>query len=294
MNLKRVLLGVTVGWTVLSIAGGVGYLLATRSSAVVVEQGWRPLPSRITALKADAERGKPRDPELEALAYRYFPKPLSQGLEEVLIRAYFQDRPGGFLLDVGASHYQTRSTTHYLDVALGWRGIAVDAIAEYAADYAKFRPRTKFFPAFVSDRSDQTVDFFVKLDNPRESTADAALAKSFERRREVRELPTVTLDAILEAEKVDEIDLLSIDIELWEPKALAGFSIDRYKPELVVIEWHPPVQEELARYFAEHRYVRIDKYSDWDGRNAYFVPAEDLPKFLAREGGAASPVRAEL
>jgi FkbM family methyltransferase len=227
--------------------------------------------------------GTATDPELAALLYRYFPRPLSQHYEEAFIRDYFQDRKGGFLLDVGASHYKIRSTTYYLDVALGWRGIAVDAIAELGPDFVKYRPRTKFFGVFVSDRTDADVDFFVVLKNSRLSTADPKLAKAAGA-HETRRLKTVTLNDLLESQGVEEIDLLSMDVELWEPRALAGFDIDKYKPELVVIESHAPVRQALYGYFAAHNYVEIEKYTKWDGRNAYFIPKADLPKFLAREG----------
>ena len=61
----------------------------------------------------------------------------SQGNEELIVRDFFQDRRGGFFLDVGAAHFKRNSTTYYLDKHLGWSGIAIDALKEYAPDYAK-------------------------------------------------------------------------------------------------------------------------------------------------------------
>lgn len=279
MRVQKILLGVAVGWLALSLAGGAYFILSQRVQpfgAVEVRPPSRSFPSEGGSATSKI------DPELAAMLYRYFPKPLSQGYEEVLIRDYFQDRRDGFLLDVGASHFRDRSTTHYLDVALGWRGIAVDAIAEFAEGYALHRPRTKYFAAFVSDRSDENVDFIVNRENSRLSTADEKTASYFKGATEVRELSTVTLDDLLDAEGVREIDLLSMDIELWEPKALAGFDIERFRPELVVIEFHEPIRDQLKEYFASHGYAQIEKYTRWDGRNAYYVPADDLAKFLAR------------
>jgi FkbM family methyltransferase len=189
---------------------------------------------------------------------------------------------GGFLLDVGASHYKIRSNTYYMDIALGWSGIAVDAIAELGPDYAKHRPRTKFFPMFVSDKSDEDVDFFVVQQNSRLSTADAKAAEAGGQ-HETRKLKTATLNALLESQGVKKVNLMNMDIELWEPQALAGFDIDKYKPDLVCIEMHPPVRKQIDDYFAKHGYVAIDPYTSWDGTNAYFIPKEALPKFLARK-----------
>jgi hypothetical protein len=154
MRVKPILFAVMSGWFVLSI-GALGYVVLTPEGPVVL-LSLRPNSPQLAKERSNVianppdllpERdpaGAAMDPELAALLYRYFPRPLSQHYEEVCIRDYFQDRKGGFLLDVGASHYKVRSTTHYLDVALGWRGIAVDAIAELGPDYVKHRPRTKF------------------------------------------------------------------------------------------------------------------------------------------------------
>jgi len=289
VNVKKIVVGISVGWTLLSLPA-LGYLALQSPPAKR-----QPTPPRSkAAAPAHAARiarppdlgvdwARPESPELAALLYRYFPQPLSQHYEEVFIRDYFEDRKGGFLVDVGASHYKTRSTTHYLDVALGWHGIAIDAIEELAADYARYRPRTKFFPVFVSDRSDEDVDFHVILGNSRLSTASTEAAQAHRGAQEIRKLKTVTLNALLESQGVEKIDLLSMDIELWEPKALAGFDIDRYQPELVVIEAHPPVRDEIFAYFAAHDYVLLEQYSKWDGRNAYFIPKAHLARFEARK-----------
>jgi hypothetical protein len=63
-----------------------------------------------------------------------------------------------------------------------------------------------------------------------------------------------------------------MDIELSEPKALAGFDIRRFKPQLVCIEAHPEVRQQILDYFAANRYVIIGKYLRADDKNLYFMP----------------------
>src|SRR5687767_15917548 len=82
---------------------------------------------------------------------------------------------------------------------------------------------------------------------------------------------TITLNDLFAVERVERIDFLSIDIELWEPKALAGFDIDRYRPELVCIEALPAVRQSILDYFARHGYVAIGKYLRADEQNLYFA-----------------------
>ena len=68
----------------------------------------------------------------------------SLGNEEIIIRDFFDDRRNGVFLDVGAFHYAMVSNTYYLEEHLGWSGIGVDALAEFALGYIENRPRTRF------------------------------------------------------------------------------------------------------------------------------------------------------
>ena len=92
-----------------------------------------------------------------------------------------------------------------------------------------------------------------------------------EKAKEV-DAPTITLNDLLDSEGVKKIDFLSIDIELWEPKALAGFDVERFRPELVCIEAHPQVRQQILDYFARHHYTVVGKYLRADVNNLYFTP----------------------
>jgi hypothetical protein len=76
----------------------------------------------------------------------------------------------------------------------------------------------------------------------------------------------------LTQEGITKIDFLSMDIELAEPKALAGFEISRFRPELVCIEAHEEVRQALLDYFARNGYVAVGKYLRADTQNLYFTP----------------------
>ena len=86
------------------------------------------------------------------------------------------------------------------------------------------------------------------------------------------QVPTITLTRLLEENRVSRIDRLSMDIEGSELLALAGFDIDRFRPELACIEAKTPIRERLLEYFRSHQYVRIDEYLQYDQMNYYFTP----------------------
>jgi hypothetical protein len=77
---------------------------------------------------------------------------------------------------------------------------------------------------------------------------------------------------LLDAERVTSIDFLNMDIEQSEPKALAGFDIQRFRPALVCVEAHPEVRQQILDYFAAHGYTVVGKYLRVDTQNLYFTP----------------------
>jgi FkbM family methyltransferase len=216
-------------------------------------------------------------PAMSAAERSVFEKKLGPGHfsareEEWLIRDYFQDRRGGVFVDVGANHYKVASKTYYLESKLGWSGIAIEPQQEFAAEYAKYRPRTKFLPFFISDASNHTARLYLRRHKDQVASSDEAFVKSLGGVAEVRDVPTMTLDDVLDSEGISRIDFLSMDIELDEPEAQAGFDIVRFRPSLVCIEGLLPVRQKILDYFAAHGYVLIGKYMWVDLENLYFEP----------------------
>lgn len=212
--------------------------------------------------------------ELDSFRRAYGPDHYTEREEEWFIRDFFQDRRGGFFVDVGANHYQEASKTYFLEKMLAWNGLAIEPQQQYAADYVTHRPRTRFFSLFVSDASDQTAQLYVLKKLPLIASSDLDFIKQFGNPDEVRQVPTVALNDLLDREGVKSFDFLSMDIELHEPEALKGFEIERFKPALVCIEALLPVRQRILDYFATHRYVVVGKFVWVDRENLYFMPLE--------------------
>jgi FkbM family methyltransferase len=225
--------------------------------------------------RTQAELNAALHPELQILRDTYGPHRNSYGGEEWIIRDFFGDRKDGFFVDVGANHYRITSNTYYLETALNWSGIAIEPLREFEADYVKYRPRTRFRPFFVSDTSNEQAKMYVLSKNTLISSANRSFTEQHGQQAEEVSVPTITLDDLLDAERVQRIDFLSMDIELWEPKALAGFDIERFKPQLVCIEIHLEVRQQILDYFARHGYVVVGKYLNADRNNLYFTQVDN-------------------
>ena len=97
------------------------------------------------------------------------------------------------------------------------------------------------------------------------------------------EVTTITLNDLLDRSGIERIDFMSMDIELGEPAALAGFDIERFRPELVCIESSLAIQNQIETYFREHGYERIEEYIEYDPINWYFR-AERAPVSSSKIG----------
>jgi FkbM family methyltransferase len=214
--------------------------------------------------------------EYEWFKATYGPSRNSEHAEEWIIRDFFHDRRGGTFVDVGSYDYRRYSNTYYLDQTLGWSGVAVDAQEEFAADYAKYRPRTRFFSYFVSDRSDAVASLFVPRLNNLVASSNKDFAERDESSGRERKVHTITLNDLLPRAGISKVDFMSMDIELAEPQALAGLDIERFSPRLVVVEAHPEVRQQLLDYFAQHRYRVVGRYLRADPDNLWFAPSDTV------------------
>jgi FkbM family methyltransferase len=210
--------------------------------------------------------------EVARLKAAYGPSHYSENREEWAIRDFFKDRRNGVFVDVGANHYRDRSNTFFLEERLGWSGIAIDPQRSFEADYQKYRPRTRFFPLFVSDVSNETAKLYVADRNRLTASSDRDYTQGFGESVQTVAVPTITLTDLLTQLRITHIDLLSVDVELSEPQLLAGFDIERFRPTLVCIEAVPDVRQRILNYFAKHGYVTVGAYLRVDVQNLYFIP----------------------
>jgi len=219
----------------------------------------------VQALPAVAEVTQPTRDILWTETKRY-----SFGSEELIIRDFFQDRREGLFVDVGCAWPIKNSNTYYLEKHLGWSGIGVDALPDYAKGWAQRRPKSTFLNFLITDRSDAEETFY-KAFIWGLSTAEPDIASKLKATDEI-EVPGITLDDLFERYGVTKIDLLSIDVEWHQEQVLAGFDLERWRPELVCIEDDGGFS---VPWFKERGYAPIARYRARDIVNWYFAP-EDL------------------
>ena len=199
------------------------------------------------------------------IKHKYFFKKKSYSMdgEDLFISDYFKIRERGFYIDVGCYHPIHRNNTFLLHKK-GWNGINID-IHKFSIDLFNYlRPNDFNYNLAVSNKN-QVLDMYFQKQLSQLSTIEEEQAKKvFQGNIKKSKINAVTLDSILEEINVDnlKIDLLDIDVEGADFKVLEGFSIEKYKPELICVEIHQKnIKESLiSKYLDDFKYELI-----WSG-----------------------------
>lgn len=185
----------------------------------------------------------------------------------------FNEKEGGFFLDIGAHDGRHLSNSYLLERQYKWSGICIEANPETFVELRKNRSCT-CINACV-DQVEGEVDFVVAgvlggivsndLDN---KEADSATRKT------VR-LKTFTLEKLLAANGAPkEIDYLSIDVEGAEERVLGAFNFNSYIFRAVTIE-RPSAR--LREQFKAAGYRLIKEIPDLD---CFYIHESYVQKYL--------------
>jgi FkbM family methyltransferase len=187
------------------------------------------------------------------------------------------DRDRGFYVEAGANDGYTQSNTYWLERFRGWRGILVEPIPTYHAELPRQRPDATIVHAALvpSDYPQPTVRMqFGELmsavhgahgDGTAEREwVEPGLAVGWRDPYEV-EVPARTLSSLLDEYEAPEIDLLSLDVEGFEPQALRGLDFERHAPRWILVEAHDLIEGRRAiDEMLEARYVLEEQLSPLD------------------------------
>jgi len=212
--------------------------------------------------------------------------------EDYVLASVLDGVASGTYIDVGANHPIEDNVTA-LFYERGWHGITIEPNPEYIPLYAKLRPRDVHLNIGIASAGG-TLTFYKVTDPPGGdgtyaagglSTFDPTVAKRWRRfGLTITEsmVPVTTLNKVLEARPLDEITILSVDVEGFEKQVLESIDLRRHRPLVIVVEACLPGTE-------------IPSYEPWeglllragyapamaDGLNRYYVP-RDRVDLLAR------------
>jgi FkbM family methyltransferase len=212
--------------------------------------------------------------------------------EDYVLSSVLDGVVSGTYIDVGANDPIENSTTA-LFYERGWHGITIEPNPDYIPLYAKVRPRDIHLNLGIASAAG-TLTFYKIADPPGGdgtyasaglSTFDPAIAER--RRREgltvtERRVPVTTLNKVLEQRPLQEITILSVDVEGFEKEVLESIDLRKHRPLVIVVEACLPGTE-VPSYEPWEGLLLQASYAPAmsDGLNRYYVP-QDRVDLLAR------------
>ena len=211
---------------------------------------------------------------------------VAQHGEDRLLWQMFKQRRSGFYIEMGAYDGVGNSNTYFLE-QMGWTGLLVEPVPALYEKAKATRPNSRVVNAACSSPAKRgEADFTVVIgkDGDTHSGVSYLDTNQFHRQRcaddryrhEVIQVPVVTLDDLLEEERLYDwpgsppwtaengwqIDVVSLDTEGNEMDILAGFTLAKFRPAVLLIENDRPglpESQKIPLYLAKQGYVRFHR-----------------------------------
>lgn len=192
----------------------------------------------------------------------------SQEGEDLILNRIFPLNKKGFYVDVGAHHPKRFSNTHFF-YKRGWRGINIDAMPGSMNAFKKIRKKDINIEVPIFD--DKKLLTFFAFNDPALNGFSKKISEERDKLKDykivfTKQIETTTLESVLDRNlpKDQHIDFLSIDVEGLDFNVLLSLNIEKYRPQIILIEivnicLDEIKNEPIYEFFMKHNYVLISK-----------------------------------
>ena len=197
---------------------------------------------------------------------------------DMLADDFFKKKKYGVYIDIGCHQPFLNNNTYRL-YKRGWTGINIDLDFNSIDLFNFFRKNDFNINTAISDKNEETDLYFFH----NRSAINTLSKESGVKAKEIRKIKTHTLNDIIENSpfKDKKINYFSIDVEGHEISVLNGFDLNKYKPELVIIEFIDTkikefylnqidniISSDIYNFMTKHDYKLIN----WVHDDLVFVP----------------------
>lgn len=160
----------------------------------------------------------------------------------------YLDFRGGTFIEAGANDGLAQNNSYWFERFRSWRGLLIEAVPEKAAACRRNRPNATVIQAALVASDDvksvriRTADLMAYVaggfpDPAQEKVhLDGAMSLYDPATINEIEVPARTLSSILDEQKLDRVDLFSLDVEGFEKEVLKGLDVRRHRPAYILVE----------------------------------------------------------
>ncbi len=158
----------------------------------------------------------------------------------------------GFFIESGANDGYEQSNTFYLARRFKWTGLLIEPIPELASHCKAIRKESTVIQCALGDSNTESDSITIEraglMSVVQNSLGDSEHAH-FELAKKHQgdfigqpiTVPLSTLSAVIDQHAPNQtIDLLSLDVEGYEPQALRGLDFSRHAPRFICVEANDP------------------------------------------------------
>lgn len=211
----------------------------------------------------------------------------SQYGEDQLLFDAFAGRTEGFIIEVGAFDGYRFSVSYALE-CMGWDSLLIEAIPERVEEARRRRPHARVVHAALGPEGSTGETEFTVVDDHWDGMLSyhqtterhkAAIARNQQASRTVK-VPFTTMNELL-ADHTGPIHAAVIDVEGGEVDLLRGFDLERFQPEVLLIEDNSRGDDSpVGKFMRDFPYKMIG----WLSVNRIYV-REDRPEIISRFKG---------
>jgi FkbM family methyltransferase len=230
---------------------------------------------RRRVLKRWRARKRARRLLAEARGDRSLSSPSLYGMADRLDR--YLNFDGGFFVEAGANDGFDQSNTYHLERFRGWRGLLVEAVPELYEEILLDRPRSHAVNCALVGFDHPGGPVEIRYGGLRSVVAGTHGSEQADREwvgpafdlglesEYVVSVAARTLTSVLDEIDAPEVDLLSLDVEGFEPEVLRGLDFERHAPRFILVEITDPARRRAAiDAVLGDRYVEVEQLSPFD------------------------------
>jgi FkbM family methyltransferase len=170
----------------------------------------------------------------------------------------------GTLLEVGGGDPEYLSFSKHF-IMNNWKAYIFEPNPVYAQRHREIGNHV--IEAAVSDENKKSMDFYIYEDENKFALGWSSLGLRIpgcKLEPKIVKVPVITLNDFFVCNNIKHIDIVSIDVEGWEPEVVKGFDEKKYSVDYFVLEVNGPFTEHLI-------YVAMMKFKGYKLVHSYYT-----------------------